>query len=281
MGTRVRGVLLSALTVVVGLSGGCGSAPATSLPHLAGTQDYLPGRAADVFLPEGATRAPVVVLIPGGGWASADPSGLRPLADELAAHGMVAITATYRAADVGARFPQPVADVVCAADFAAARSRAAGIEPGPVVLLGHSAGAHLAALAALAPDRFRTGCPYPPADADGLVGLAGPYDVLAVPALAEPLFGVPLAGHRTLWRGGDPLTLVGNRPRLPVLLAHGAEDDLVPPSLTTAFADRLRGAGHRVRVEMVPGADHGSIYRPAVIAPLLTGWLGSLDGRQG
>ena len=51
------------------------------------TADYLPGLAADVVLPPRATRPPVVVLVPGGGWHTADRSGLLPLARALADGG--------------------------------------------------------------------------------------------------------------------------------------------------------------------------------------------------
>jgi acetyl esterase/lipase len=136
----------------------------------ASTETYLPGVAADVHLPPSrAGRTAVVVLIPGGGWRTADRRGFGPFAETLASHGMVAMNATYRAADSGARFPVPVGDVVCAVDFAADRARRAGFSPGPVIVLGHSSGSHLAALAALAGAHFRTDCPYPPVRVDGLL----------------------------------------------------------------------------------------------------------------
>jgi len=69
---------------------GCGSSGATP-PSTAGgtvvTQDYLPGLAADVHLPTGVRAAPVVVLVPGGAWLTADRRGLTPLARSLAAAG--------------------------------------------------------------------------------------------------------------------------------------------------------------------------------------------------
>jgi hypothetical protein len=54
----------------------------------------------------------------------------RPLVETLAAPGMVVVNATYRAVKSGVRFPVPVADVVCAIDFAADRARQAGISAG-------------------------------------------------------------------------------------------------------------------------------------------------------
>jgi acetyl esterase/lipase len=245
----------------------------------AATVEYLPGRAADVYLPRAAARAaPVVVLVPGGGWRTADRTGLAPLARALAAGGTVAVNVTYRAAEDGGRFPQMAGDVVCAVDFAAERARRSGITPGPVVVTGHSAGAHLAALAALAPERFRAGCPYPPARATGLVGLAGVYDVSGVPGVAEPLFGVPLAEDPALWREGNPLTWAvgsaGNPPTdLRVLLVHGTGDTVVPPTTTTGLAAALERAGVPVTVRMPAGLDHGEVYTADVAAAPILSWL--------
>ncbi|HEX6936598.1 MAG TPA: prolyl oligopeptidase family serine peptidase, partial [Actinomycetes bacterium] len=152
--------------------------------------------------------------------------------------------------------------------------------PGPVLLLGHSAGAHLAALGALATDRFLVGCPYPAVTVDGLVGLAGPYDVTAWAELVQPLFGVPLQGHRDRWAAGDPLAVAATTDRsgFRVLLAHGDIDDLVPTYESRSFAAVLERAGATVTLEIVPGADHDTIYSAATAGPLVARWLAGLSG---
>jgi acetyl esterase/lipase len=145
-----------------------------------------------------------------------------------------------------------------------------------VIVLGHSAGAHLAALAALAGDHFRAHCPYPPVRIDGLVGLSGPYDVVLLPDVAYPLFGVRAADAPATWREGDPMTWLTQRTDLPVLLAHGGADSLLPPAFTRTFADALRAAGHPVEVSIVPGADHNDMFAPKVIADTVIAWIDSL-----
>ena len=253
-------------------------------PHLAGTQNYLPGIAADVYLPQSpAGRTPVVVLIPGGGWRTADRGGLGALAATLAGHGMVAVNATYRAADSGVRFPVPVNDVVCAIDFAADRARRAGIVPGPLVVLGHSAGAHLAALAALAGDRFRKDCPYPPAQVDGFVGLSGPYNIVLLSDAAYPLFGAGPAADPTAWNEGNPMTWLAQRTAHPLraLLVHGAADDLVAPSFSRTFAASLEAAGHPVELRIIAGARHNDTFKADVVAATVIAWIAALPSDQG
>ena len=76
-----------------------------------------------------STSAPVVVMIPGGGWRGADPTGLEPLAAALAAQGVVAMPVAIRAAGDGVVYPAPVEDVLCALADGAATAPAAGIRP--------------------------------------------------------------------------------------------------------------------------------------------------------
>lgn len=252
--------------------------PTTALPvHLTATEEYLPGVAADIYLPTRLGSVPLVVMVPGGAWVEADRAGLGPLADQLAADGIAVVNATYRPASSGVRFPVPVQDVLCAVSFAVARVRTAGADPRPVIVLGHSSGAHLAALAALAPERFRADCAYPPATADALVGLAGTYEVTDLVEVAMPLFDVSPEEDPVIWREGNPMTWVAERPSLPVFIGHGDADELVPLSFSTTFADALKGAGHPVHVEIVPGADHHDIYAPEVIEDQLSAWIRSLS----
>ena len=256
------------------------SPPPPATTPMTSTEDYLPGLGADLYLPAAATqRPPVVVLVPGGGWTSADRRGLAPLAGALAERGAVAVNVTYRVGP-GFPFPVPAADVVCAIDYAADRARRAGFALGPVVVLGHSAGAQLGALAALAPDHFRRGCPYPPSEVTGLIGLSGPYDISKIQEFASPLFGVSPVQDPAAWRDGNPmswLAVPAGRRALPVLLAHGSADAVVPSTFSQNFAQALRSAGHPVQLELVPGVDHSSIYTPEVISSTVVAWLRAVD----
>ena len=265
---------IAAAVLAAALVAACaGSSSAGQLRHRAATVDYRPGVRADVFLPAKTHRAPLVVLVPGGGWTSADATGLRPLADRLADAGIAAVTASYRTAHDHVRFPVPAADVECAVDFAVARVRRAGVEPAPVILLGHSAGAHLALLVALTGALFHAGCPYPIARVDGAIGLAGPYDIMSLQPVAQALFDRSAAEEPEAWRIANPVTWVGLRRELRVLLVHGADDTTVSPTFTTSFADRLRATGHAVQVELVPHADHASVYRAGVVGDRLVRWI--------
>ena len=228
---------------------------------------------ADLVRPSQPVDSPVAVLVPGGGWVTADRSGLTPLADALAAEGIFVVNTTYRPADAGGDLESMVADVVCAMRTAARRVADITGENVEVVPIGHSAGAHLAALAALADDEFAVSCPDDPAVVAGFVGLAGPYDVARVPDVAFPLFGVSPDADPDRWAAGNPLTYASSDPALPALLVHGSADALVPVDFTEQFAEALSSAGHPVETRIVPEATHGSIFDPAVSGDMIASWL--------
>ena len=219
-----------------------------------------------------AELPPLVVLVPGGGWESADPAGLIPLVEALRASGVRAEAITYRAAGDDAYFPTPAEDIACAvAELAAA------VPGAEVVLVGHSSGAHLAALVALRPDTFGSDCAAPMVAPMWFVGLAGPYDVGRAQGPAAPLFGAepPDAAG---WAEANPMEFVDRRPGLPVLLIHGAADATVPLFFTEQFAAALADAGHPVAEVYPDGVDHHAVYSAEVAAPIIIDWLGIAPG---
>jgi acetyl esterase/lipase len=240
------------------------------------TEEYLPTLEEDLYVPSptgSARKLPLVVMIPGGAWVTADRSGLAPLASYLSDQGLAVANATIRGANADFRFPGPVQDVMCAVDAAVERMRRRGVTPAPVVVMGHSSGAHLSALAALGAVDERGDCPHPPHRIDAAVLLSGIYDPASAADVAQPLMGTSPQDDPAAWRTASAFTWVANRPEVPVFLAHGDHDELVPESSTTRFAKALEQAGHTVHVDIVPTAGHHEIYSPGAVGPDMVRWI--------
>ena len=190
-------------------------------------------------------RGPVALFFYGGTWRHGCRSCYGFVGAALASQGIPTAIADYRLfPDV--RWPVFQEDAALAFRFVAKHLGLNGHRP--VILIGHSAGAHLAAHIAL--DRRWNGG----LTIGGLVGLAGPYtfDPSAWASTAE-IFRT--AGASEILR---PIALI-QREAPPTLLLHGAADDVVDSSVTRLFADALQAAGTDVTVEIFPGAGHRDI----------------------
>lgn len=213
--------------------------------------------------------APVVILIHGGGWYGGDRSSTGPLAELLAEEGFVVINATYRTAAGG--FPHSVEDVVCATIAGRTIAAEAG-GTGPVILVGHSAGAHLAALAALAGDRFTPAdCAFdgPWQPLDGFVGLAGPYKIQNLFGTLNEWMGATRDEDPELWASAVPETYVDHHVETPIRLVHGEADRLANISFSRLFAEELDEVeGRDIRLIEIPDGAHSSMLAPLIDASI-------------
>lgn len=234
------------------------------------TTTHLTNASLSIHVPEGEGPFPAVVLVHGGGWVGGSPELMNDLARFLTDAGYLTVNTSYALANGQPGFPVAVDDVACAVRNAADHPDS----DGSVTVVGHSAGAHLAALAALDVGVYGKGCVVTePTIPDRLVGLAGPYDVARVGPLIVPFFGVPPNEDPELWQAGNPLNQVANNPDLSSLIMHGEEDGLIDLSFATDFADALTAAGSEALVEVVEGARHNEMHDPDIVGDLIVAWL--------
>lgn len=243
---------------------------AACAPHrMEGGLAYGPGPShrLDLFMPKATGRpAPLVVFFHGGGWESGRREDYRFVGIALAAQGLAVAVPDYRVYPE-VRFPEFLADAAAAVAWMHRTAPRFGVDPGRIVLAGHSAGAHIAAMLAFDPRWLADARLSPSRDIAGLVGLAGPYDFLPLrtPRLAaifgpEPERGQPIA----FVHAGAP----------PAFLAAGLNDVTVDPGNTTRLAARIREVGGSVATALYGHAGHASIlaamWRPlAFLAPTL------------
>lgn len=201
----------------------------------------------DVYAPRQAVAAPVIVFLYGGGWSSGERGGYAFVGERLAAAGFVAVVPDYRLYPA-IRFPAFVEDAAAAVAWARSNALSHGGDRARLYVMGHSAGAHSAALLALDP-RYLARHGLVSRDLAGVIGLAGPYAFRHEDfRLYRPIFGDSGDAAR-------PAKLVRRAPP-PLLLMHGTADTVVDVAHSRALAAAARGAGGRVVLREYEGVGH-------------------------
>jgi acetyl esterase/lipase len=268
MGTSRRTALTGLAAM---LAAGCGRLEfmAANVPAVFG--DYRrhadmpygadPQQRLDVYVPGRVSAAPrpLVVFWHGGRWRFGDKADYRFVGAALAELGLVAVLPNYRHyPDV--KMPGFMSDAASAGQWAAAHAGEFGADPGRLYLMGHSAGAHMAALVTLDPRYFAAAGPPGPPIA-GVIGLSGPYDFLPLlEADVQDMFGPP-----ALYPESQPINFV--RPDAPpMLLVHGLMDDTVRPRNSRNLAAALRARGVPVTLKLYPKLAHADTVAAMSIA---------------
>jgi len=235
-------------------------------------------QAVDVFLPESKEPHPVAILIHGGCWRDLPGAGreqLRPIAAELARQGIAVWSIGYRRADEnGGGYPGTFQDVATAIDRLRSQAATYNLDASRTVVVGHSAGGHLALWASVrdrlpADSRLRDPNAFVPGAVISLAGVAdlktfGRFvPLLCGPGILERL--APRDGSTDPYADISPAQLPAPRGR--VLMVSGIVDRLVPPYVADDYA-RLMQRTHAKAVTLVdiPGAGHFDLVTPGVPA---------------
>jgi len=217
----------------------------------------------ELFLPHTHPHPPpwpVAVVIHGGFWkAQYSRKLMHGLCHDLVARGWAAWNLEYRRLGrlSGGGWPTTFDDLGAGIDHL--RVLRAPLDLTRVVTIGHSAGGHLAALAATRPA--------PSVEVTAVVAQAGVLDL-------ERAWEWRLSGgvaRRLL--GGTP----GQRPEryaaaspaarlplgVPALLTHGGRDDIVPPAMSEEFQAAALAAGDECELVVLPDEGHFGHIDPA------------------
>jgi acetyl esterase/lipase len=265
-------------------------APTIELPYGA-----APSQAVDLFLPSGSGPHPVAILIHGGCWSvkTAAREQLRHIGAELASRGIAAWSIGYRRADEdGGGYPGTFSDAGRAIDHLQSSAAQYHLDLSRTVLVGHSAGGHLALWAAArdglpAASPLHTAQPFMPRS---VVSLAGVGDLASFARFVPILCGAGVIEKltpATASTGGyaeiSPAELPP--PKGHVVMISGILDRLVPPYAAHDYAKAMRrkqaaspelvdilGAGHFDLV--TPGTSAWEEVRARIAAGLSRGPLG-------
>ncbi len=196
-----------------------------------------PEQFVELRVPTGGRRHPVVMLIHGGCWLSQyDVSHLAAAAESLRQQGVATWAVEYRrAGHAGGGDPGSFDDIRAAYDLLIAQGRARHLDRSRIVLMGHSAGGHLALWLASEPG----------VKVRGTVGLAAVTDPAS---FAQP---TGCGAGITRFMGGAPQALAEAyaarspvaraAPRTNVILLAARDDRIVPKSQVDAYLSRFPG----------------------------------------
>lgn len=206
-------------------------------------------------------RPPLAIFIHGGGWQHGTPEMVAEKPAWFAAHGWAFASVGYRLMPE-APVEQQAADVGVAIRRLRSEAAARGFDPDRILLLGHSAGAHLTALVATNPAYA----------GDGFTAIRGaiPIDGAAYDVVQQmrdggrfmmqrtyvPVFGTDPERQRAL----SPTTYVGG-PDAPdwLFLFDSGRDDAV--SQSAVLAGGLQRAGVRVQQQGIRFDDRNVLQR--------------------
>jgi acetyl esterase/lipase len=218
-----------------------------------------------IFEPvRGQSNGSAVVILPGGGYShlSGNLEG-RQFADWFTARGFHAFVLSYRLASNGYLLPVPLLDARRAVQLVRARASDYRIDPGRIVLIGFSAGGHLAALAATQP------VPGNPGAEDPIEKVSSRPDYLV---LGYPWIGAfsPDASHQSYckmfnvtdkceaMKAAYSPDLLVSKDTPPTFWYHTFNDQSVPVEQGLRFYEALVKAGVPAEAHIFSNGPHGS-----------------------
>lgn len=212
------------------------------------------GLAMDLYMPEGVAPEgghPVVVFFHGGAWQTGERGQYGFVGAALAGRGFTVAIPDYRKYPE-VRFPAFVEDGAAAVAAVRGLAEDHGIDADGIILAGHSAGGHTAALLAY-DQRYLDEAGVPMAAITAVAGLAGPYHFSPVAETLKTIFGPP-ERYPDSWTGryvepGEP----------PILMQIGADDRVVGQVNIERLSEALADAGVCHESAIYDGLDHAGL----------------------
>ena len=249
-----------------------------------------PSQYVELFMPPGDGPFPVVVLIHGGCWVKEFQGivQMRNIAGALIQRGIAVWNIEYRRIDEdGGGYPGTYQDASAALDMLIAEAHARHLDSNRLVVMGHSAGGHLAQWLAARRNLPVTSPLYQPNafPIREVIGLGSIGDLRHRTETIKNICGVDvvkLTGHASAARSDvyadtSPAELLpsGNH----TVLVNGDLDHVSPPQTAVAYAKRAHKAGDALDTIVLPQASHFdevSAASPAwaVILPLIQSAVG-------
>lgn len=227
-----------------------------------GEDPYL--NALDVFRPVAPGNHPVLVFIHGGGWSEGDKGNHPRKGTFFARQGFVWVSINYRLSPA-VKHPVHVQDVARALGWVRRNIAQYGGDPSRIFLLGHSAGAHLAALVVADPRYLRDeAVPLDTIAAVALLDGSG-YDLeRRVPRARgwmRQMLVTAFGDNPSIWRDASPALQLARTNRIPPFLILHITIRKASKTQAQNLARAVSNAGGQVEVVPVRGRNHVTINK--------------------
>jgi acetyl esterase/lipase len=214
----------------------------------------------DIYLPANRSvdSTKSIILIHGGGWNSGSKNDFIAYIDsfEKRMPGYAIFNIDYRLVNGSNLFPTQEHDVKSAIDFIVKNSSEYGINKNKLVLIGVSAGGHLALL---------QGYKYNNPKVAAIIDFFGPTDLVAmfqkpwnpyVPFVLQMITGTTPKQNLLLYQQSSPVNFVSTH-SAPTLILHGGSDNIVNVSQSKSLKNKLDKVGVKNELVIYPGKSHG------------------------
>jgi acetyl esterase/lipase len=241
----------------------------------------------DIYLPKNSKgKIPLVVFIHGGGWLSndkyADIGYMKSTVSEILESGFALVSIDYRFS-TEAIFPAQMLDCNAAISFLVDNAEKYQLDMERMVIMGFSAGGHLASMVGLANNNNVEAFYLPGSNRDfkpkGVVDFYGPADLTLFAGADDPnspeglLIGAAPLDRPDLAKNASPVSFVDEKDP-PFLIIHGEKDNLVSPRHSHLLHSWLNVKGVPSELIIVKDAPHfGSMFDVDEIRIKVMGFL--------
>ncbi|MFI6325133.1 alpha/beta hydrolase [Nonomuraea sp. NPDC050556] len=243
-------------------------------------------QAMDVSWTADGMKRPGIFLIHGGWWSSGDKKYMTEVTRSYAELGYTVFTINYRLSGEAA-WPAQRTDALAAIQSARKQAERWSFDPNNYVVVGFSAGGHIAAAVGT----------YGDGDLPGLKGVVGISPVISPlraysdgAASADPNqrklreAAIQLAGGcepkgacSRVWASME-VPWHASRHDVPVLAVH-SKDEFVPPAQSMLLKEMLGQVGVPVTIFTAPGVEHSApLYREPGVAERVQKWIAERIG---
>jgi len=225
-----------------------------NVPYLQGASYADDKGKLDLFVPADMQGFPVILMLHGGALRAGDKTSLEAVGRRFASEGVGMAVTNYRLSPT-VMHPGHIEDVAAAFAWLKANVAEHGGDPSQLFVMGHSAGAYMAALLVL-DDRYLQGRGVSVSDVRGSIPLAGFFYVDRIAAdRPKDVWGT----EESAWVAASPHTYLEGA-SVPMLLIYADGDDEWRRAQNDEFTDALRAAGlAHVRREEVADRTHGTL----------------------